>query len=355
MAMTKKTATCLLVVLLAAAAWADTARDREAYCAYVLGEAQAQKIYLRSPSVEFGLSQQPIAAGVPQTFVGITNHLSDDLKSRSVMKAAGKDCELYRASVEVQQHLQYALPGIERDAVKTKLKLIQRALARLERMIAESDTLVAARNLTISNLYGLRYERTKLKAQRAQEELSLATLWVPELSNEPLRVLLSRKQNLEVEKQKAVHQVARHDNWDVAFTAGVHRSATEFSSGSFGAYGGFSLRYSLGAPARDRALDRAVAAYGDWKQAQQNDAMQAAEVLRQEITDSIVVQGEALSALQAERDEIEGTLSSVAGLDTSAAVAFASRLAVDKLTLDIEIETAQFRLARLREYLSANF
>jgi hypothetical protein len=351
----KKTAIPVLVGLLVTAACADTVRDQETYCAYVLQEAQAQKISLRSPSLEFGLSQQPIAAGVPQTFVGITNHLADDLKSRWVMKTAHKDCELYRVSLEVQEHIQYALPSIEREAIRAKLALIQRALAELNSMIAESQPMVAAQNLTIASLYGLRYERTKLELQRAQAQAALATMWVPELSGDSLQGLLSRKQALEVERQKAAHKVARYDNWDVAFSAGIHHNASAFLSGGLGGYGGFDIRYKLGSSARNRTLDNATTAYGDWKQAQQNDAIQAAGVLRQQITTSIAVQQAALRALQGERDQINATLMSVAGLDTSAALAFGSRLKVDKLTLGIEIETAQFRLARLQEYLDDNF
>ena len=351
----KQFAAPVMVVLLAASVCADTARDQQAYCAYVLQEANAEKIYLRSPSLESGLSQQPISAGVPQTFVGISNRLSDDLKSRLVMKAAGKDCELYRATVEVQQRIQYALPSIERDAIRTKLALIQRAGARLDAMIADSQALVAAQNLTVANLYAIRYERTKLEVQRAQVELTLATMWVPELGNEALRSLLARKQTLEMEKQKAVHQVSRQDNWDVGFTVGVHHSASPFASGSLGGYGGFNFKYSFGSGARNRALDKAAAAYGDWKQAQQNDAIQIANILQQQITESIAVQEAALKTLQAEGDEIENNLKKVAGLDTSVAIAFRNRLTVDQLSLEIEIGTAQFRLTRLREYLAANF
>lgn len=353
--MTKKTAYSVLLILLATAAWADTAHDQEAYCAYVLEEAQAQAIYLRSPSIDVGLTQQPIAAGVPQTYAGVTRHLSGMLKASAVKKAAGKDCELYRATIELQQNILYALPRIERDTLRARLASIERALGRLDHMISESQPLLVAQNLTISTLYGLRYERTRLEAQRAQTRLNLATVWVPEPGNEPLRSLLARKQTLEVEKQKAVQQVTRYDNWDVAITAGLHHNAQDFLSASLGGYGSLSLTYNLGAKARNRVLDQAAVAWGTWKQEQQSDSLQAAAVLRQQISDTIQVQEAALRTLRTESKDIEGTLTRVAGLETSGALSFGSRLEVDKLSLEIEIETAEYRLARLREYLAANF
>jgi hypothetical protein len=342
-------------MLLADSALADGARDQEAYCAYVMHEANAQKIYLLAPRVESGVYQQPISSGSTQTFLGFSNSLSDDFKSRLVMKAAGKDCELYRATVEVQQQIQFALPRIEKDAMRKKLALIQQARDRMDAMIREGQDRVAAQNLTVSSLYSVQYEKTRLELQKAQVQLMLATTYVPEVGNESLRELVVRKHRLEIEKQQADHRVISQENWDVALTAGVHHDLSGFTTGAPDGYGGINLKYSFGARARGQELEKAASAYGDWKDARQGDALEGVNVLRQQITESIVVQEAAVMALQSEEAQINGSIESLAHLDTSAAVAFANRLSVDKLTLGIELQTVQYRLARLREYLAENF
>ena len=155
----------IAVVLLAARASAGATNDPDAYCAYVTQEANAEKIYLRVPRVESGVYQQPISAGLAQAFVGVTNSLSDDRKSGLVMKAAGTDCALYRATLALQQRIQYALPAIERDTTRTRLSLIEQASERLDKMISDYRSLVAAHNLTVASLYAIQYEKTKLELQ----------------------------------------------------------------------------------------------------------------------------------------------------------------------------------------------
>jgi hypothetical protein len=344
-----------MAICLAGIALADNARDPEAYCAYVNHEASAQKIYLLAPRIESGVYQQPISVGATQTFLGLTNSLSDDLKSRLVMKAAGKDCELYRATVEVQQRIQYALPAIEKNAIRKKLALIQQTLDQLDSMIRDSQAKVAARDLTVPNLYSVQYEKTRLELAKAQVQLTLATTFVPDVGNESLRELVARKRGLEIEKQQADHRVISQENWDVALTVGLHHDLSGFTNGGPDGYGGINLKYSFGSRARSHELEKAALAYGDWKDARQSDATEGLNVLREQITESIVVQEAALRALQAEEDQLAGSIESLARLDTNTAVAFTNRLKVDKLTLGIEIQTVKFRLAQLRDYLAANF
>ena len=45
----------------------------------------------------------------------------------------------------------------------------------------------------------------------------------------------------------------------------------------------------------------------------------------------------------------------IKGVETDAAILFDNQLVVDELSLRVEIGTAQFRLARLKQYLADNF
>jgi hypothetical protein len=352
----KKTAcSAVAALLLATIASADSAKDPDAYCAYVTQEANAEKIYLRVPRFESGFYQQPISAGVAQAFVGVSNSLSDDLKSGLVMKAAGTDCELYRATLGLQLRIQYALPAIEKDATRTRLSLIAQAADQLDHMIRDSRRRVTAHNLTVANLYAIQYEKTKLEMQRAQVQLMLATVFVPDVDGASIRDLLVRKRSLEIEKKNADHAVLSQQNWDVAVAVGLHHDISGFTNGSPDGYGGINIKYSFGAIARGHALDRATAAYGEWKESQQSDAIEASGVLRQQIRDSVAVQEATLATFVAENDQIESNIRNLIGLDTDAAVSLTNRLNIDKLTLGIEIGTAQFRLTRLRQFLVDNF
>src|SRR5271157_5027070 len=91
-----------LLLVTGFAAAQTTSADQDAYCAYTQRVADAQKIYLRSPQLENGVTQQPINSSTPQAYSGIVNSVTDDLKARLVGKAAGKNCGLYRATVDAQ-------------------------------------------------------------------------------------------------------------------------------------------------------------------------------------------------------------------------------------------------------------
>src|SRR5579872_7209340 len=109
---------------------AATSGDQRLYCEYVLQQAEAQRDLLRAPSAFSGVTQ-PSAALPAQAVWGITTSLSDMKKAGLTMDAARKHCELYGATTEAQQDIQYALPGLESQELRHRLELIQQAYGKL--------------------------------------------------------------------------------------------------------------------------------------------------------------------------------------------------------------------------------
>lgn len=332
-------------------------KESQAYCIYVQEQAQAEAVRLRTPASTTGITQEPIPNGTPQKFSGITNSFSDDLKSMSVTRAAAADCKLYGATVAVQQRIQFALPQLERAALQNRLSLIESALAELEKTSAENKRKVDSQNANIQSQYLLDTARSKLVMDKSSTTLALSLIYVPEtLAEGSIFDLAQKKQSYEIAKQKADNQVAAKQNWDVAVAVGVRKDAFPvFAGKQTGAYGNFTITYNLGTKARNNHLANAAVAYGDYKHFQQNDALQMMAALKKQVVESISAQEETLNQLHAQDQKITEYLTPVKDVDSSAAIGFRNQLFVDSLALRVEIGNAQFRLDRLKEYLSINF
>src|ERR1700740_1819891 len=78
--------------------------DRQAYCTYVMEQAQAQRSLLRTPTATAGFTQPE--TGLPMQVVGgATLGLSDYRKAGLTMDVARKNCELYKAATGPQQDI----------------------------------------------------------------------------------------------------------------------------------------------------------------------------------------------------------------------------------------------------------
>lgn len=345
----------LILLLLATPTYAQLSKDQEAYCAYTEQIAKAQQIYLRSPQIESGMTQQPISSGVPQVYTGLINSLTDDRKSILVGRAASKDCELYRSTVEAQQRIMYAIPSLEAGTLKARLQFLGSTLIKIDEMLSEGSKRMAVHETTLPNLYALQSARARTESDLAATRLTLATAYIPEMSDDRLSDLLAVKQALEVEKFQADSRVSKVDDWNVQLKAGIHHDLSGFFTGTPGGYGGFTIQYNFGARSRDRALSVAATHYGEYKAAQQNDVAQQAHILVQQIKESIEVQQKTLETFTAEERQIDANLTTLVGVDTSTARAFNDQLTIDRLGLEVEIRTVQFRIAQLQDYLTKNF
>jgi hypothetical protein len=87
----------------------------------------------------------------------------------------------------------------------------------------KTSKMVEARNATRLMLFNLQTIRIRLEADRADTLSKVSAIYVPPLSNEPLRDMVSLKQSDEASAQKALGKLNRQNNWDVALSVGVHQ------------------------------------------------------------------------------------------------------------------------------------
>lgn len=341
------------VLLITASAFAQNQADPLAYCSYVMEQAEAQRDLLRSP-IAFGGFTQP-ETGLPMQLVGGASlGLSAFRKAGLTMAAARKNCELYKANTAAQQDVQYATSSLEREALRNRLTLIEQATQSLAAMMEKTSKMVEAQNATRMMLFNLQTTKIKLEADLASTQSKIGAIYVPPLSDKPLKDLVAQKQSGEAGEQKALDKLNRQNDWDVALSVGVHQQVNPVAYGPQ-PYGAVSVNYNLSSHWINKHLDRAADSYNDWKKVQEGDVVRNAEVLKQQLTDSIAVEEAKLKSLQGEIAEIENNLRTIGEPDTSAAFDFYNQLTAARLLLQVETGDATFRLDRLREYLGRNY
>jgi hypothetical protein len=328
-------------------------KDQQAYCTYIMEQAQAQRDLLRTPVAAAGMTQPE--TGLPlQLVAGASVGLSAMKKAGLTMDAARRDCELYQTTTEAQQSIQYALSSLEKEALRNRLVLIDQASKSLNALMDKTSKMIEARNATYLMLFSLDTTRIKLEADRADTQSKIAALYIPPLTDKPLKEQVAEKQMNEGNEQRVLDRLSRQNNWDVALSVGVHQQVNPIA---FGAqpYGAVSLNYNFASWAINKHLDRAVEAHDEWKKVQESDVVRSMDVLRQQLVESVAVQEARLKSVQEESEQINRNLESVANPDTSAAFDFHNQLTAVHLLLEIETGDATFRIDRLRQYLAKNY
>jgi hypothetical protein len=327
--------------------------DQKAYCVYLDEQAKAQSDFLRTPDALAGFTQPD--TGLPMQLVaGAQLSLSNLKKAGITLDAARKNCELYKASSNVQLTLQYALPAIEKDALTHRLLLIDEAYKSLDELIGKTTQMVAAQDMTRPMLLSLLSTRIKLEADRADTQSKIAALYVPQLSDQPLKVQAAAKQSSDIAEQSSLARLTRQNNWDVALTVGAHQQLNP-AGNSPEPYGEVSVTYNLGSRVIDKHLDRSVDAYAGWKKVQVSDVERSMENLRDQVQQTVAVQQNRMNSLRHEAEEIEKNLKLVSDANTSAALDFRNQLTSTQLLLGIETGDATYRRDSLQGFLSKNF
>ena len=350
----KISAAFAISILLACVAFAaDANKDQQAYCRYVTEQAAAQRDLLLVPNAVAGVTQPN--TGLPMQVVwGLSGSLSNVRKSVLTMDAARKNCDLYNATSSAQQDVQYSLPSLEKQALQHRLELIQQASESLDALTASTRKMLDAQNMTRPMAFVLQTTKIKLDSDRADTQSKIVALHTPQLSDKPVKDLVAEKQSREVYEQKALDKLNRQNDWDVALSVGAHQQISPFVD-SRGAYGEVTISYNLASRAINKHLDQAAGAYDDWKKVQEGDVIRNADILKQQVENSVSVQDSRLKALQEEEQQIESNLQLVGSAETTAALDFRNQLTTAQLLLQIEIGDAGFRLDRLKEFLGKNF
>jgi len=342
-----------LVVFISARGFAVDPKDQQAYCAYIMEQAQAQRDLLRTPSAAAGITQPE--TGLPMQVVGGASVGLSEIRKASLTMAAGRsNCEQYKAATAAQQDIQYALPSLEKEALRNRMALIDEASKSLDALMEKTSKMVEAQNATRLMLFSLQTTKIKLNADRAETQSKIAALYLPRLSDRPLKELVAEKQGSELNEQRALAKLSRQNNWDVALSVGVHQQVNPVAQGAQ-PYGAVSVSYNLASRAINKHLDRAAGDYEEWKKVQEGDVVRSMEVLRQQLLDSVSVQEAKLKSLGEENGQIAKNLQQVGDPDTSAAFDFRNQLTAAQLLLEIETSDASFRIDRLRAYLAKNY
>jgi hypothetical protein len=236
--------------------------------------------------------------------------------------------------------------------------LTQQASDQLEKMIADEEKMVQARNVTRPALYYLQSARARLDMRRTAALAGIFP-YVPKLSNVPVRVLLGDKLHAEQANQKAVTKLASESGWDLRLAGGGRRQLgqanTGLTSSRLGAFGEATLTYNFGRHSANDHLARSSAGYLDLKANQFDDVAQQAVVLQKQIEDTITFIRPQLSALIEHNSDIEKSLKSIEGLDTANSMTFKNQLLADQIVLRVDMGDIQFRLDWLESYLRDNF
>ena len=334
-------------------ALASDGNDAIAYCSYEMQQALAQRDLLRTPIATGGMTQPE--TGLPAQIVGGASlGLSNFRKAGLGVDVARKSCDLYKVTTAAQQHAQYALPSLEKEALTHRLTLIDEASQALSKLTDQTQKMMEAQNATRMMLFTLQTTKIKLETDRADTQAKVAALYIPELSDRALKDLVSDKQTRESSQQKALDKMSRQSNWDVALSVGVHQQVNPVAYGAQ-PYGAVSISYNLASHAIDKHLDQAADAYTEWKKVQEGDVVRNVQALHQQLLDTVAAQESKLKSLQAENSELDKSLLRVLNPDTSAALDFRNQLASTQLLLQIETGDARFRLDQLRAYLAKNY
>jgi hypothetical protein len=72
-----------------------------------------------------------------------------------------------RPRPEPQQNIEYALSGLEKEALRNRLALIEQASKSLDALMEETSKMVEAQNATRLMLFSLQTTKIKLDADRA--------------------------------------------------------------------------------------------------------------------------------------------------------------------------------------------
>jgi len=285
---------------------------------------------------------------------GASVGLSDIRKASLTMDAARKNCELYKATTGAQQDVQYAVASLEREALRNRLALLDQTSKSVDKLIEKTAKMVEAQNATRLMLFTLQTTKIKLDADRADTASRISALFVPPLSDKPLKNLVAEKLSSEASEQRALDKLNRQNNWDVALSVGVHQQVNSVAQNPQ-PYGAVSVNYNFASRAINKHLDRAVDAYDEWKKVQEGDVVRGMEVLRQQLADGVSVQESKLKSLQEQSGLIDKNLQLVGTPDTSAAFDFHNQLTAAQLLLQVETGDASYRINQLREYLAKNY
>lgn len=344
-----------VAILIAGTAFGQT-KDQQNYCTYIEEQAAAQRDLQQLPTLSAGVT--PSNGTAPQIVWGVSDSVNSIRKGSLTYSVAKKQCELYTDTTDAQLRIQFDLSNLDAEALNHKLTLISDSISRLDLLIADTRKKVDAQNATWMALYPLEKNRDTLVAQRQQTLAMVALIHVPDrITAEPLSTLIPAVQAENLNVQKAQNKLVKLSGWDISATAGVERPLNPLPAqqGTVTPFLGGTATYSLGSHSANKHLDQSLAAFNAWKLEQQGDLVQGTVILHQLAVATLASDDESLVALQDRMLTLNGRIASMAAMDSDSAITFGNQLKSDRELLVVNQRDLEFRIARLREYISKNF
>lgn len=329
-------------------------KDQQTYCAYIESQAQSQALLDKYPNLSGG-AIQPSTGTPPQMYVGLSESLSGLRKASALKQQSSSDCQLYIAEGTAQIQIQYVPVLLDRENLQDRLHQIDHAIEQLDNTYVQLDSIVRAQNATEFNLYTIQAAKSKLLMDRQVIYVQFSSLSTPDLSNLPIKVLITRKLESETNKALAVEKLERLDNWDILLEGGVRQQLKPFQTGRPGQYVTATFKWNIGSKKRERIIESTSINYELWKTNQQNDVVQQAILLHDRLQASLSANEIQLAQLKQEYQHIDSKFVSMNELDTKEAITFTTQLKVDAISMNIEISSCAFRIAQLKQFLQDNF
>ena len=180
-------------------------------------------------------------------------------------------------NLQVQNVAQYALAGLDEQALTYKSGLFERAHHEMQPIIDKLKRQVQTQNATVIDLYNAQTLMRKIEtmAQQTKRELALVRRTSQWRKGVSLNDLLKQIWQAEAERQTNLTELEKQGRWGLELQAGLKKtlsgdSGTNGSSNQVDPYFSVNARYNLGAMASDRLLDASRDSYMKWKSSQVN-------------------------------------------------------------------------------------
>ena len=344
------------ILIIAALGLLAMVAKADEYCDYTKQKAEAERIFNQVPQLFAGFGTNS-SANTNTVGIGVTESLSKYLKGRLSGVVGQDDCNVYLVTNEIQKHVTYDLVVLQLRYTQNREELMQTGITRLTDLLKSEQPRVATGASTIINVLTLQAAIAKLEDTLANLEQQKALVHLPDMDLSPLNDLLAKVDRLNRKEQRDVAKQSKYDNWDLVLTTGVGSNPTApmFSQIPSKGFANLQFTYSFGAPARNRALDRAAESYADWLSTNDNGPIQLGVAMKDQVTRAATAAIASEAAYNHYREVLGANLAAIEGLDTAPAHGFRIQLVIEQVTNDIERESNDFNIEAYTLYLTQNF
>ena len=340
---------CIVLVcfsLRAVGASHDFAADVDAYCQYIAKKNTAKSKLLNAPDlVVHAQNADNQLVSQNNLIAALSKDLSDFKKAKLFRQLINEECSYYRLREEAKLHIAFAIPQVQRNALYYKLKQIQRAKNKMNRLLDTIQTKIANQDDTVTNYYRLDTLIQKLENAEQDIRISLAVMKPPKIKYLKTRVLLQKLWDAEKKRQGTLNALEKQYNWALQLQTGAQQTVFDnqnavnntHQSKTIQPYVGLFLRYNLGSIASNNTLNKSLTHYTDWKMKQVNGLQNQLAHLNDAIASLKSAQFRRKNQLTQHYQKYGRVLKKMHGVDSIKAVHFKQQIEAERIMMEIEI------------------